>query len=67
MARAMTSHVTSARGGCERCPQRWDGKNALALAARHHDLTQHPTWAEVTQRTEYGQGKVDTSTQSSML
>lgn len=67
MARAMTSHVTGARGGCHRCSASWNGRNALALAAQHHDKTHHPTWAEVTQRTEYGSAKGQPSTQPNML
>lgn len=59
--------VTEARGGCHRCAgAQWQGKNALALAARHHDKTKHPTWAEQTQRTEYG-GAPAGPTQRSML
>jgi hypothetical protein len=50
----MHSEIISARGGCERCSVMWGGKNALAQAARHHDKTKHPTWAETVQRTEYG-------------
>lgn len=46
--------VIEARGGCDRCAAQWDGKNAVAMAARHHDNTRHPTWAEQKQRTEYG-------------
>jgi hypothetical protein len=55
MTRVMRSTVVEARGGCDRCPVQWSGKNALALAARHHDKTRHPTWAEQTQRTHYGE------------
>jgi hypothetical protein len=54
IARTMNSHIVSARGGCERCSKTWEGKNALALAAKHHDQTRHATWAEQTQRTQYG-------------
>jgi len=68
MARAMASRVISARGGCVRCGATWNRKNALALAAQHHDKTRHQTWAEVTQRTEYGaHGKAHPSNQGSML
>jgi hypothetical protein len=68
MARAMASRVISARGGCNNCNASWNRKNALALAAQHHDKTRHLTWAEVTQRTEYGaHGKAQTSNQGSML
>ena len=56
MARQHHTTVTNAKGGCGRCNAQWDGKNAVAMAARHHDNTRHPTWAEQTQRTEYGGG-----------
>jgi hypothetical protein len=55
-ARQSQSRLISMRGGCQRCTAKWDGKNALALAAKHHDQTRHPTWAEQTTRTEYGVG-----------
>jgi hypothetical protein len=48
------SRMVSARAGCDGCSSSWNGNNALAVAAKHHDKTRHRTWAEVTQRTEYG-------------
>jgi hypothetical protein len=67
MSRQQHTTVTGARGGCNRCAgAQWQGKNAMAQAARHHDKTTHPTWAEQTQRTEYG-GAPAQSAQRSML
>lgn len=54
MSRTRNTTIVAVRGGCNRCTRRWDGQNALAMAARHHDRTQHQTWAEQTQRTVYG-------------
>lgn len=57
MARAQISKVIAVKGGCNTCHGGnvgWTGKNALALAARHHDQTRHVTWAEQTMRTTYG-------------
>ena len=68
MARTQHTEVTSARGGCNRCAGvHWTGKNALAQAARHHDSTNHPTWAEQTQRTEYGGGAPAKATQQGSM
>ncbi|KKL45291.1 hypothetical protein LCGC14_2357180, partial [marine sediment metagenome] len=33
---------------------KWEGKNALAVAARHHDSTGHTTWCEQTISVRYG-------------
>lgn len=46
--------IVEARWGCDRCAASGDGRNSLAVAARHHDKFNHPTWAEQTQRTAYG-------------
>lgn len=54
MTRPHDTRMLSARGGCTRCGACWSGANAQALAARHYDKTRHPTWAEVTWRTDYG-------------
>ncbi|WP_234055901.1 hypothetical protein [Xanthobacter sp. NM-44] len=43
--------------GCYHCggaDARWHGKNALALAARHHDSTGHTTWCEQVMSVRYG-------------
>lgn len=43
--------------GCYQCggvDARWHGKNALALAARHHDSTGHTTWCEQVMSVRYG-------------
>ncbi len=38
------------KGGCSRCRETWDGENAHMLAARHHQLTGHPTWSQTSGR-----------------
>lgn len=45
------------RAGCYDCHgglAHWLGRNALALAARHHDATGHRTWCDQTIQTVYG-------------
>lgn len=45
------------RAGCFECfgdRAHWHGKNAQAVAARHHDATGHPTWCEVYMTVYYG-------------
>lgn len=49
--------VIHAIAGCYVChghESHWDSKNALALAAQHHDRTGHPTWAEQCISVKYG-------------
>lgn len=45
-------------GGCWVCQPdgslMWQGKNAMAVAARHHDSTGHRTWAEQHLTVHYG-------------
>ena len=45
------------RAGCSTCQDRWSGKNAQAVAARHHDKTGHETWVEVVMRVRYGRAR----------
>ncbi|GLK49657.1 hypothetical protein GCM10017620_26300 [Brevundimonas intermedia] len=48
---------TDVRAGCFVCngaDPRWTGKNAMALAARHHDATGHNTWADQVLIIRYG-------------
>lgn len=52
--RARTGELVSAKATCQRCNFSANGKNALALAARHHDAFNHRVVAEVTTRTTYG-------------
>lgn len=40
--------------GCRTCQDRWAGKNAQAVAARHYDATGHETWVEVVMLIRYG-------------
>lgn len=54
--------ITSAMSGCYQCggaDARWHGKNALALAARHHDSSGHTTWCEQVMSVRYGPGMGD--------
>lgn len=67
MKRVSASQVVTGSGGCHRCASKWDGKTALANAARHHDKTRHPTWGEQTLRTEYGAGQQPAKTQGNLL
>lgn len=47
-----------ARAGCLVCDRpgiiRWDKRNAVAVAARHHRATGHETWAEQTFHAHWG-------------
>ena len=58
MRRKTVCYDTAQIWGCFAC--RPDGtalgqsKNALALAARHHDATGHPTWYEAVKHVLYG-------------
>jgi hypothetical protein len=53
-----TRTLTDQTGGCWTCSPDgrliWEGKNAMACAARHHDATGHPTWAEQHLTVRYG-------------
>lgn len=56
MTRRTSTH-SEVRGGCHDCKGAtpiWTGKNAMALAARHHDATGHQTWAEQMLSITYG-------------
>ncbi len=58
MVRSYRAGVTHAMAGCYVChgvDAHWYTKNALALAARHHQLTGHPTWCEQTLSVKYGE------------
>ncbi len=49
--------VVSCIGGCYVChgsDAGWQGRNTLAVAARHHDATGHPTWVEQVMVVKYG-------------
>lgn len=48
--------IVARMAGCFVCHAEapWHGKNALALAARHHDATGHPTWCEQVMVVRYG-------------
>lgn len=52
-----TFTATDVSAGCFVCHGSdavWTSKNALALAARHHDSTGHQTWAEQHLSIRYG-------------
>lgn len=53
-----TSTSSTVYAGCFTCRGSepiWQAKNAMALAARHHDSTGHPTWAEQVLSVKYGE------------
>ncbi len=57
-----TSTIRSLRAGCYNCEgpaARWTGANAQALAARHHDRTDHRTWCTVQLDIVYGTCRAD--------
>ena len=45
--------------GCTACDATWKGSNAQAVAARHHDATQHRTWVHVAMGIHYGRAPFD--------
>ena len=49
--------ITASLAGCMVChggEAHWQSRNSLAVAARHHDATGHPTWCEQTMSIKYG-------------
>ena len=55
--RETRSGITHSMAGCHQChgtEAQWSGKNALAVAARHHDATGHTTWCEQVMSVRYG-------------
>lgn len=57
------THVSrDVRAGCRNCQARWSGKNAQAVAAKHHDATGHETWVEVNMAITYGGRRPDSHT-----
>jgi len=49
--------IVQCMAGCRQCDgdePRWDGKNAMAVAARHHDATGHTTWVQQVLSVRYG-------------
>ena len=55
--RSTRTWVADVRAGCFTChggQAAWWSKNAMALAAQHHDRTGHPTWAEQFLSVRYG-------------
>ena len=54
-----TKTLVDAKSGCLECGLVWTSRNAVAIAARHHDATGHSTWAEQVISTRYGADGVD--------
>ena len=57
-----TSTVRELQAGCYTChgtAAHWTGPNAQALAARHHDGTDHPTWCNIQLAIVYGAHRAD--------
>lgn len=57
MIRAVSTH-SDVSAGCFECAGSealWTTRNAVALAARHHDATGHQTWAEQHLSIHYGE------------
>ena len=56
--RETRSGMVHIMAGCFICDPdgkgRWFAKNALGVAARHHDSTGHPTWCEYGVVVNYG-------------
>jgi hypothetical protein len=48
------SAIMTCQGGCFDCGRSWEGKNTLAVAARHYDATGHNTWVDTITTTRYG-------------
>lgn len=62
MAKRITrSGVTSVIAGCYICHagSHWESRNAMMVAARHHDATGHPTWAEQVVSVRFGDTAAD--------
>lgn len=48
------SFISQQQGGCFDCGKAWNGKNTLAVAARHYDATHHSVWVDTIMSTRYG-------------
>lgn len=46
--------IVSVSGWCLNCEKKWDARNALGLAALHHDKTGHEVQVEQTMVIAYG-------------
>jgi hypothetical protein len=46
--------ISAVHAGCFECDKTWETRNALALAARHHDSTGHATWCDQVLIVRYG-------------
>jgi hypothetical protein len=58
VVRATYTGVSAAMAGCDVCHGtgvgHWQGRNALAVASRHHKATGHTTWAEQVISAQWG-------------
>lgn len=62
MARDTRTGLADVRAGCFTCAgleAMWTGKNAMGVAARHHDSTGHPTWCDQLISVRYGRSLFD--------
>lgn len=58
--RVTYSGISSSLAGCFDCNGTdaiWFAKNAMAVAARHHDATGHATWCDQVISVRYGEQK----------
>ena len=49
--------IVHSMAGCRQChgsEAKWQSRNALAVAAKHHDATGHTTWCEQVMSVKYG-------------
>lgn len=57
--RVTYSGANDHRAGCDECHGKgmahWYARNAVGVAARHHDATGHTTWAEYVVSVRYGE------------
>ena len=44
---------------CHGVEAHWRGPQVQGLAARHHDITGHPTWCDVQMSVRYGRAPAD--------
>lgn len=68
--REQRARVADVRGGCFDCKGGdviWSGKNAMMVAARHHDATGHRTWAEQTIAVRYGPERTAAADQAELF
>jgi hypothetical protein len=65
-----TSVSREISAGCRVCHGNraaWTGKNAQAVAAKHHDATNHETWVDVVMAIRYGGQRVPADADGRLL